>query len=308
MSSARFLVAGLINIETTLRVDSFPIEYASQRFPFFGIQSTVSGVGYNLVRALTVLGNPLDFLAMTGGDPVSGLVRDALERDAIPGANVLPILAETPQSVILYEPSGRRMSHTDLKEIQERAYPPERFRPALERCDVAVLCTINFARPWLKPARELGKLVAVDAHAISDPDDAYNRDYMAAADVLFLSHETLPVAPEEFARELLGRYPARILVIGLGAGGALLAVPRDRFLARFPAVFTRPIVNTIGAGDALFSAFLHTYTRTLDPYAALRKAIVYASWKIGVRSAAEGFLPPAEWEELCARQRTTSGR
>jgi ribokinase len=39
-----------INIETTLRVDSFPLTYEPVRFPFFGINSTVSGVGYNIAK------------------------------------------------------------------------------------------------------------------------------------------------------------------------------------------------------------------------------------------------------------------
>jgi ribokinase len=298
----RFLVAGLINIETTLRVDAFPLAFETQRFPFYGIQTTVSGVGYNVSKALCGLGNAVDFLALNGTDPAGELVTAALARDGIPAANVAPLLAETPQSVILYDPAGRRMSSTDLKDIQERAYPPERFQAALEGCDIAVLTTINFARPWLRPARALGKLVAVDAHAIGDPDDDYNRDYMAAADILFLSHELLICAPEEFAEELLARYRPRVLVMGLGAEGALLVVPGDNFAGRFPVVSTRPVVNTIGAGDALFSAFLHGYAQGSDPYTALRRAIVFASWKIGVRSAAEGFPAPAQWADLCAER------
>ena len=45
---SRILVSGLINIETTLKVDGFPIPYFPVRFPFHGVNSTVSGVGYNI--------------------------------------------------------------------------------------------------------------------------------------------------------------------------------------------------------------------------------------------------------------------
>ena len=37
----QILVSGLINIETTLRVEGFPIGYSPVRYPFFGINSTV---------------------------------------------------------------------------------------------------------------------------------------------------------------------------------------------------------------------------------------------------------------------------
>ena len=61
---------------------------------------------------------------------------------------------------------------------------------------------------------------------------------------------------------------------------------------------TRPIVNTIGAGDALFSAFVHVYQQLGDPYQAIRRAIVFASYKIGTAGAAEGFVTTTELEDL----------
>ena len=44
----RITVSGLINIETTLKVRKFPIEYYPIDYPFFGVQSEVSGVAYNV--------------------------------------------------------------------------------------------------------------------------------------------------------------------------------------------------------------------------------------------------------------------
>ena len=153
-----------------------------------------------------------------------------------------------------------------------------------------MICNINFARPLLTVAKNMGKLVATDVHAISDLDDDYNRDYMRHADILFLSDESLPDTPEAFARELMGRFYPKIIVIGLGAKGALLSVRDDEFLGRFPVIHTREVINSIGAGDALFSAFLDRYLRNKDPYQALKAAMVFASYKIGEKGAADGFL------------------
>jgi ribokinase len=58
------------------------------------------------------------------------------------------------------------------------------------------------------------------------------------------------------------------------------------------------VINTIGAGDALFSAFVHFYNQSGDPYQALRKAVVFASYKIGQAGAAEGFLDEEGVSEL----------
>jgi ribokinase len=116
-----------------------------------------------------------------------------------------------------------------------------------------------------------------------------------------MSDERLPCSPEEWARQIQGRYHAAIVVIGLGAEGALLVVRGDSFVGRIPAAHTRPIVNSIGAGDALFSAFVHGYLLTRDPYLALRRALVFASYKIGEKGGAAGFLDAPALEEWVKR-------
>lgn len=298
---ASILVCGLINIETTLKVDGFPVDYAPARYPFFGIHTTVSGVGYNVALALHTLGDQVDFLSLVGRDLAGKLVLESLQSAGIPSQHVLRRLPFTPQSVILYDPQGRRSINTDLKDVQSQSYPSEAFEKALSRCSLAVLANVNFSRPFLEAARRAGKMVATDVHAIASIDDEYNRNYMAAADILFQSDENLPVSPEAWIRQLWDRYENEIVVVGLGSQGALLGVRSDSFLERVSAVYTRPVVNTIGAGDALFSSFVHFYHITGDPYVAIRKAVLFASYKIGERGAADGFLTEQGLEELESR-------
>jgi sugar/nucleoside kinase (ribokinase family) len=292
------LVSGLINLEVTLRVEGFPIEYTPVRFPFFGVSSGVSGVGYNVAKALTTLGSSVRFLSLLGRDPAGQLVRDSLERDGIEGDLVLEAMERTPHSVILYDPAGQRQINLDLKDIQEQIYPPELFYGALDGCDLAVLCNVNFSRPFLRQARQAGIRIATDVHTIADLDDEYNADFMVAAHILFMSDERLPMPAASWLCRLIDRYGPDIAVVGLGARGALLAVRKDQFMGQIPAVETRPVVNTIGAGDALFSAFVHTYRRSGDPYRALEKAVTFASYKIGAEGAADGFLDGAGLDTL----------
>jgi len=288
---SRFFVSGLINLETTLAIDGFPLTYFPIRYPFFGVQTTVSGVGFNIAKALIVLGDQVDFASLIGRDGNGDLVHQALRKEGIPEDLILDVVDETPQSVILYEPGGRRQIHVDLKDVQENAYPlDQQTMAALDACDLAVICNVNFARPLLKAARDAGKRIATDIHALADLDDSYHQDYMAMADILFLSDEALPASPEEVARELIARFGTAIVVVGLGAKGALLALKEEGFMRRFKTVPTRPVVNTVGAGDALFSAFLDRYLRSNDPIGALKAALVFASYKIGEKGAAAGFL------------------
>jgi acarbose 7IV-phosphotransferase len=300
------LVSGLCNVETTLRVDAFPIVYEPVRYPFFGVNTTISGVGFNVATALTKLGNDVHFLSLIGHDLFQPVIEQSLTAVGVATDYVLPHLKQSAQSIILYEPSGQRQIHVDLKDIQEQVYPPEQFDAALRDCDLAVLCNINFNRPLLARARQAGCPIATDVHTIADLEDDYNRDFMAAAHILFMSDEKLPCPPEEWARRLQNRYGTAVIVIGLGAKGALLAV-KDAgagVMARMTAVYSRPVVNTIGAGDALFSAFIHGYRRHSDAAEALRQAMIFASYKIGETGAAQGFLTAEQLQEWVNKTRT----
>lgn len=288
---ARILVSGLINVETTVPVAGFPLVYAPVHYLFGGIRATVSGVGFNIGKALTRLGHEVRLLSLVGQDPAGGLIRQQLVAAGLGSEFVLPQLARTAQSVILYDPAGRRQIHVDLQDVQAQSYPPALFAQALAGCDLAVLCNINFSRPFLTRTGPIP--VASDVHTIADLEDAYNREFMAAAHILFMSDEALPCAPEEWVGRVQQRYGTPIMGIGLGPAGALLAVRQVGSVVRIPAVTPRPVVNTIGAGDALFSAFLHGYVSHGDPLRAMRQAVAFAGYKIGESGAAEGFLDPA---------------
>ena len=298
------LVSGLVNLETTCQVERFPVEYHPVRFSFFGIRSRASGVGYNLAGALTTLGDTVTLLSLVGSDPAGRAAFDALAAAGIATDYVLATVRETAQSVILYDPTGRRAIYTDIKDLQEQVYPPDRFAAALAGCDLAVLGTINYSRPFLARAQATGVPIATDVHAVADLDDPYNADFMRAATILFMSHELLPDPPAVWARRVQERYDPAILVIGLGAEGALLAVRGADAPIHVPAAHTRPVVSTVGAGDALFAAFLHSYRRGGDPYESLRRAVVFASWKIGVAGAGEGYLTGRALDTLYAAQLT----
>jgi ribokinase len=291
---AQILVAGHINIETTLKVAGFPIQYNPVQYPFFGINSSVSGVGYNISVALTTLGDDAHLLSLIGKDAAEILVRTELKKLRVDDKYVHAQLDTTAQSVIFYDPTGARAIFADLKDVQDNIYPLAVAEHVLAKSDLAVICNINYTRPMLSLAKSKGITIATDVHTISQIDDAYNTDYMAHATILFQSHERLPLSPEAWAKLVYETYGTPIIVIGLGAEGALLAVHDDNFMERIPAVYTRPVVNTIGAGDALFSAFVHGYSHTKDPYASIKMATIFASYKIGDVGGARGFLSQQE--------------
>ncbi|MBN2113885.1 MAG: carbohydrate kinase family protein [Acidimicrobiia bacterium] len=290
----RFLVAGSINVETSVPVEGFPLAYTPVRYTP-GIGSAVSGVGWNVARALHTLGSEVVFLGLVGRDPAGAAVREEVARSGITA--VLEDTAATPQSVILYDPAGRRRAETDLKGLQEATFPATGFDAALARCDRAVLANVNWTRPLLARAAAAGVPVATDLHDVRSLDNPYDADYLDHAAVLFLSGEHLPEDPAAFARRLRRRTDPEVIGIGLGARGALVA-PRGADPVLVPAPALRAVVSTIGAGDALFAGFLHFYDRRRNPLEAMRRAVAFAAWKVGEAAGSAGFLSEDQVEAL----------
>jgi len=291
------LISGLVNIETTVPITGFPIEYHPIEYLFGGIESNVAGVGFNISAALKALGAEPCFWSVIGQDMNSQIIQGELRARKI-NCELFPAVNCAAHSVVLYDGTGARMIYCDLKDMQESRYPAEQVQSNLPDTDLAAVCNINFSRALLKPLRDKGVCIATDVHVLSDIADAYNAEFIEAADILFLSNENIIGREHEFINSLAQAYDNSVIVIGMGGDGALMYERKTDKISHYPARRTRDIVNTIGAGDALFSCFLYFYQKTKDPYASLENAMVFASWKIGEKGAAKGFLSEQELKNI----------
>lgn len=292
---AEILVSGLLNVETSAKVRGFPINYYPIDYAFFGVNTAPGGVGFNLASALKRLGSGITLCGLLADDFGGRYVLSELEARGISADAVERTLSETPSSVVLYDESGRRQVYCDLKDIQERAYV---FDPSLiNKADIVAATNINFSRPLLMLAKAAGKKLATDVHVLSDIGDGYNREFMEVADILFLSHEGIWGDRRAFISALEARYKNEIIVLGMGAEGALMYLRDENRFIEMPAFRTDAAVNTVGAGDALFAAFLNYYGKDFSPEDALERAQMFAAMKIRVSGAARGFSTEAEIEE-----------
>ena len=283
----KILVSGLINTETTVKIKQFPLEYYPIDYPFFGVNTRVSGVAYNIAKALSTLGDDVVFTTMTGNDFGSHYIDFALKEAGVSTEGIKKKLQATPSSAVLYDETGRRQIHCDLKDIQESSYG---FTSDLyANCDIIVACNINFNRELLKIAKDSNKLIATDVHVLTDINDEYNQDFMSSANILFLSDEGIDGNYKDFILSIEEKFGNDIIVLGMGSKGALMYVKEDNKFYELSAHKTDKIVNTVGAGDSLFSAFIHFYAKGLTPVESLKRAQAFASYKIGFDGASEGF-------------------
>lgn len=284
----KILVSGLLNTETTTAVRGFPINYYPIDYPFFGINTTVSGVAYNIAKALKTLGDNVCLTSMVGNDFSAKYIENELNNLNIDTKNILPALQQTPSSVVLYDPEGKRQIYCDLKDIQEKSYPFD--ISLLNDVDLVAACNINYNRPLLHLAKEAGKLIATDVHVLSDIHDEYNKEFMECADILFLSDENIGDNYSDFLWQIAHTYNNQIIVLGRGSKGVAVYQRQTNRIDEIPAIPITNVVNTVGAGDALFSAFLHFYAKGFNVMDALYRAQIFAAHKITVNGGANGFV------------------
>lgn len=284
---SKILISGLINTETTVKVKGFPIQYFPIDYPFFGVNTKVSGVAYNLAKALNTLGDDISLISMIGNDFAAEYILKEMNEIKVDTQLVNKKLKETPSSVVLFAPDGRRQIYCDLKDVQESTY--DFNKEMYENCDIVIACNTNFNRDLLKLAKNDGKIIATDVHVLSNINDEYNKDFMENANILFLSDENIKGDYKEFVKSIEETYGNDIIVLGRGSKGALMYVKAENKFYELPAVKVGDVVNTVGAGDALFSSFIHYIAKGLSPLEALNHAQVFASYKIGFNGASEGF-------------------
>ncbi|OHV21478.1 sugar kinase [Parafrankia soli] len=294
---AAVVVAGVVNVQQTIPVEGFPVHYSPVRYAHSPLRLGVAGVGGNVARGLAALGDEVRLATFLADDDAGCLARDTLAREGLAGPGVLRADA-TAQSAVLVDPDGRRQITTDLKGLPTARYPAPVFRGLLDGAQLASISTIGFARDLLPVATAADVPIAVDLQATTGLDDTYAADWVAHASIVFCSAENLTVAPADFAGQVLAGGRARIVVVGLGARGCLLAVagraPRT-VVARAPF----GVVDTTGAGDALFAGFLHTWLRSGDPDQAVVTAVLAAGWAVGFPGTGR-YPTSAELDTLAA--------
>jgi len=144
-----------------------------------------------------------------------------------------------------------------------------------------VLSNIGFTRSLIPTVADQGIPIATDLHLVEWVDNRYNRDWMQAAHVLACSHEQLRGTPEAWIRAVWQTFGTDIVLVGCGAGGAMLGIRSGRQIWHVPAATPRGIRYASGAGDTLLASFVHHYVTFGDPVGAARRAVLCAGWKVG---------------------------
>ena len=298
---SKFVVAGVTHIETIVKVNKIPIEYEPLTQMPHTIFTAAGGDAYNESLALKWLGDDVTFVSVVGAEDDLGFMNPPGRGVTLELDHVLPVLKETPAAVVLYDEERRQQHFEDNKDIRDAVYDIDLFEKAAADCDMIVTANANFCRPFLEVAKKHNKKVAVNIRNFSREKEKYSTDFLGAASILYFSDDNLEEDPYEFIRSIEQDYHPEIVILGQGADGLIISDRGADIIAHYNTVKTAEVVNTVGAGNALFSCFLHYYLAHEDSVHAIKNALLFASYKIGFMGTSNGFMTVdqlKQWHDL----------
>ncbi len=299
---SKFMVAGFVQFETIVKIDELPVPYKQFTSIPETINTDIGGAGFNEAIALRWLGNEVDFMSMLAKDMSTHQIEAYLERKDIDLSTeyVLALLDGMPTSVILYC-NGKKQTFEDVKDIRHVEYDLEILERQIQDKDMVLMSNCNFCRPIIGLAKKYNKPIAINVRSMRAERIANKEDFLAAADILYISDDDLDRDPYDCIKECSQKYDPEIIIIGIGSKGVILYTRADKSFIEYKPVKTNEVVNTIGAGNAMFSAFVHYYIKTGDAKEAIKNALLFVSYKIGFMGTSNGFMTEEQieqWKQL----------
>ncbi len=278
------VVLGAAGVDTLVYLAAEPD--LSRDSTMVSIVDTVGHAGAYTARGFARLGWRTAFVGALGQDWAGDAVRTALTADGVTLVAEVTDPRGTARSVNLVTPDGRRRAFYDGRGHAD--VPVPEIAGVFSDSRVALFHLSDWTRHLLAEARAARVLVAVDVQDVTDLDDPYRADYLAAADIVFMSAAHL-ADPEHAAAEVFSR-GAELVVVGLGEAGALAVGRAGLIRAESPAVDLQ-IIDTNGAGDALAVGVLDSLM--LGP--ALPTGSEHAWTRDEIRDALQAGQCAARW-------------
>ena len=295
----KFMVAGFVQFETIVKVDDLPLPYKEFESIPETINTDIGGAGFNEAMALRWLGDEVDFMSMVAKNMSRSQIHAYLEKNEVNLSTdyVLQKLDGMPTSVVLYKTSGKKQIFEDVKDIRTVEYDFDLFERQIQDKDMVLISNCNFCRPVLALAEKYNKPIALNVRSMRAEKIANKADFLAAADIVYISDDDLEGDPYDCINECRKKYDPEIIIMGMGDRGVILYMREDNSVIEYKPVKTYEVVNTVGAGNAIVSSFLHYYVKTKDARDAIKNALLFVSYKISFVGTSNGFMTEEQIEQ-----------
>jgi sugar/nucleoside kinase (ribokinase family) len=283
-------VIGNVGIDTNIYLPGDDIDFTVEA-NFTENLDYVGQAGGYASRGYAQLNKKTAFIGYVGDDYNGRFIREEFAQDGIDTTALFIDPQGTSRSINFMYRDGRRKNFYDGKGHMQLEPNLTVCRKVLAGAKLAHFNIPNWARQLLPIAKDLGLTIACDIQDVVSPDDAYRRDFIEYADVLFFS-ATNYADPTELIETFLSAKPEQIVIVGMGAKGC--AVGTSAGIEFCPPVeMETPVIDTNGAGDGLAVGFLSSFV--LDKYslpASIRRGQIVARYTCTQKASSASLITP----------------
>lgn len=251
----QIFVIGAATFNTLIYVAQFPDPRPHTVFSK-GLHETVGGTGAGKALNLNRLGFQVTFHSMVGDDAAGQAVRRYLDEAGLQSIHDLDP-AGTERHVNLMDDEGRRIS---IYVVYGTFAPAVNWSPieaAIVSSDLVALNISNYCRGAIPLARQYGKPIWCDIHDY-DGENNYHTEFIEAADVLFMSSDSMP-RYRDFMQAQIDAGKS-LVICTHGKDGATALANAGEWIT-VPALTSYGKKDTNGAGDSFFAGFLYAHTQ-----------------------------------------------
>lgn len=297
-------VAGCVNVETSVMIYDFPVACDDSLFCPDNIFDGVGGAAANVAFGAGHLLGRVFMCSVTGRDYFADEIFRRFDAAGIDSSFVRRDWKNSARTVILLDRNGRRRPLCDFRSSADYVYDEDLACEFLAKSPFLYSSTMPWAARICTLAKKLGRKVFVDVQALRC-DDGYHHEFLRAADVLFMSLEKLSVPFDDLVRKLWYDYDIPVVVATDGANGAGICDRAEKTFKWYRSVKTRPVVDTVGAGDSFAAGFISSAILGGRPEENLFAGQLCASYKIGARGHLFDFPDSAKLRGLAAAYATS---
>jgi sugar/nucleoside kinase (ribokinase family) len=266
----KVFVAGDVTFNSLIYLDQFPQPKPQTVFSA-GFHETVGGTAAGKALNLCKLGFDVTLHGLIGDDAPGERIRACFDTHDL--SFIYDIDPQgTQRHVNLMDSAGRRISIY----VAYATFDPEidlaRLETLLAGSDTVVLNLSNYCRRLIPLAQRHGKAIWCDVHDY-DGVNEYHRDFIAGADFLQMSSDSMPDYRPFLEALIAGG--KRLVICTHGKDGASALTAEGQWIET-PALTGYPLRDSNGAGDSFFAGYMYGYAKNYTTPTCLRLGAICA--------------------------------